>query len=223
MSPFNKVLTSTAAVAFLATTLTAGVARAEDPYEELLTGTQCSLTDVTAEGHNATKCAGAYTTKEKDTIFFPNDVLGDGNPLLGELNNMFDVDYDWLFVDKDDSVGEGDGGVAWSESDEGEGGWSFLDGIGEDQVFAISLKTAGSFSVYYFDLGKEVDSGLWKTIGTELNGSGRAGKGLSHLSLFIADKGDEPETKVPEPGMLLGLGLFAAAGSLRKLRKAENV
>lgn len=220
MSPFtlSKVFIS-ATAAIVATTLSAGIARADDPYEELLTGLSCNVTDVTAEGLNATDCAGAYAT---DGVFSPNDVLGDGNPLLGELNTMFDVDYDWLFIDKDDAAGAGDNGMSWTENPEGQGTWSFLDGIGEDQVFAISLKTANSFSVYYFDLGVEVDSGLWSTIGTALNGSGRAGRGLSHMSLFIADKGDEPDTKVPEPGMVLGLGLFAA-GSLRKLRRTRDV
>ncbi|MCG9886901.1 MAG: hypothetical protein MH825_15290 [Cyanobacteria bacterium] len=222
MSPFtlSKVFIS-ATAAIVATTLSAGIVHADDPYEELLTGLSCNVTDVTAEGLNATDCAGAYAT---DGVFSPNDVLGDGNPLLGELNTMFDVDYDWLFIDKDDSENSADTGMTWDTTGEGKGTWSFLDGIGKDQVFAISLKTSTSFSVYYFDLGIEVDSGLWDTIGTSLTGNPRnpTGRDLSHFSLFIADKPDEPDTKVPEPGMVLGLGLFAA-GSLRKLRRTRDV
>lgn len=223
MSPItlNKVLTSTAIAALLTVAVGTDTARASDPYEALLTGTKCSLTDVKAEGLNATKCAGAYTTQTG--VFSPNDVLGDGNPLLGELNTMFDVDYNWLFIDKDDNENSADQGMEWDTTGPGAGTWKFLDGIGKDQVFAISLKASTSFSVYYFDLGVEVDSGLWNTIGTSLTGNPRnpTGRDLSHFSLFIANKPDTPDTKVPEPGMVLGLGLFAA-GSLRKLRRTHK-
>jgi hypothetical protein len=222
MSPItlNKVLTSTAIAALLTATIGTDTARANDPYEALLTGVECNTINVTAELSRATKCAGAYSTSGE---FFPNDVLGDGNPLLSRLNTMFDVNYNWLFVDKDDAAGVGDGGFSYTQTiDQTSGSW-FSNTIGANQVFAISLKSSQSFSVYYFDLAKEVDQGLWSTFGTSRNQAGRA-QGLSHMSLFIANKGDrpdEPVTKVPEPGMLLGLGLFAA-GSLRKLRRTHE-
>jgi hypothetical protein len=197
-----KKLLITAISSVVALGLSAGAAQA---------GTaECNLSDVTANilggVANADACVGEYETNS-DEWDFNNDVLGNGDPLLSKLNELFKVDYEWSFVNKDESTGANAGldGFAGAKS----GTWSVDEPL--EGPFAISLKGSDGFSVYLFDsLTQAVSSGTWTTLGLENNGGRQPN--LSHFSLFAAKAPictENCDTEVPEPGLAIGLGAMA--------------
>ncbi|MDY6786340.1 MAG: hypothetical protein SW833_28115, partial [Cyanobacteriota bacterium] len=150
-----------------------------------------------------TSCIGSFDTK-----LTGNDVLGDGRgPLFDMLtNSAFGGITDWTFAGKQNAGeatatgGQGDLGFQWTEASEGQGTWS-LAGAAE-HLYAdvvISLKSATSWSAYYIAKGTELSSFQnmsWNTLGVDLAGNGKNGKGLSHASIFYANL--ETQTPVNE-------------------------
>ncbi len=197
----KKLLVATTSSLF-ALSLSAGMAQA---------GTaDCALSDVTANlisgTVDATACVGELEIGDTEWDY-NNDVLGDGNPLLSELNNLFDVNYDWTFVNKDENSGSNAGFDAFSTTKSGT--WSVDSAL--DGPFAISLKAGTGFSVYLFDnLTQAVSSGTWSTLGIENDGGKQPN--LSHISLFKTTTStctDCEPNPVPEPGLAIGLGAMA--------------
>jgi hypothetical protein len=140
------------------------------------------------------------------------------------LNNLFNVDYEWSFVGKDENPGtntpaNGFDGFSGTET----GTWSFTEGL--TGPFAISLKAGDGFSVYFFDnVDQLITSGDWSTEGIINNGGSQPG--LSHMSLFKAEVNivPPPPEKVPEPATIFGLGLVASGMVVarRRRRTAAN-
>ena len=185
----------------------------------------CSDSTVTAAGATYLACEGPFDG---------NDV-GNGDPLLTKLNNgLFDGflarDYAWEMDAKYDvdtqRIDDGDNkygfDLNFNDSERNSGSWSVLKTLKEP--FAISLKTSTKHSVYLFDGSNTpngVDSGFWETLGVALNGSGKAGKGLSHATLFVAKNYTYPEDEprdIPEPATMASL-FFAAGGVLVSRRR----
>ena len=159
--------------------------------------TLAKTSDVTAGGVNATAVYGS--NEGNDT--------GSKSTFLSELNGGLFGDYTWELADKSDE-GSSIEGITLNMTDQGSnsGTWS-ITGLDDSSPFVISLKAGNNYSAYFFDAGSAL-SGDWDTIGTSLNGSGKAGKQISHISVFVASNqfGDTPESQeVPEPGTLVGL------------------
>lgn len=198
-------------------TTTCSAASAQDPSTP--TGNNAVAANISGGLLGYTACVGPLA---KDT-YGPNDVLGDGNPLLSHLDELFPGSTNWSFIGKVNNGGPASNGFNWTTAGNGYGSWSYAPGFNAGDSFALSLKTATSFSVYYFqDIAEAVTSGLWSTIGVDLDGSGNAGKDLSHAALFrIAGTPTTPPTKTPEPATFLGLGFLALVGS-RSLKKGAQ-
>jgi hypothetical protein len=95
--------------------------------------------------------------------------------------------------------------------------------------FAMVLKTSTEWSAYFFD-GILEDTVLdWNTMGVALNGSGNAGKGLSHVSFYVSDievalrdeKNKPPKVYVPEPSAIVGLAFLGGGMFLSRRRKSS--
>ena len=92
-------------------------------------------------------------------------------------------------------------------------------------TFVISLKSSTAYSAYLFkdiDFSKTGLEGIFNTIGVALDGSGNAGKALSHASLFVANVPSGPSTKVPEPSALMGLGLVLGGMVVARRKSATT-
>ena len=138
-----------------------------------------------------------------------NDVTGGGDPLLSNLNSLFGTNYNWSFVNKDESTGTNAGLDGFSGTQSGS--WSVSTPL--TGPFAISLKASTGYSVYLFeDLTEAVSSGVWSTVALLTNGGGGGNQpNLSHFSLFTAPGTvcTEDCPTVPEPGLAIGLGAMA--------------
>lgn len=134
--------------------------------------TSCAVGDLTV---SATACSGAWVGNNK------NQEAG----VLAELAAMSGT-ADWSYA-IDLTASGGSTGTLTFEALSGP--------------FAVALKAANGFSLYYFDGSSGPVSSLnYSTAGTAINTIGKA-QGLSHASLYLAP--------VPEPGstalMLAGL------------------
>jgi len=95
--------------------------------------------------------------------------------------------------------------------------------------FAMVLKTSTKWSSYFFD-GIEKGTVLdWNTMGVALDGSGKAGKDLSHVSFYVSDieaaireEEDKPvKVYVPEPSAIVGLAFLGGGMFLSRRRKSS--
>lgn len=179
----------------------------------------CSVSDVKVSTLNATECQGPFSGND----------TGAGNPLLTRLNNGLFSGFSsstgsWSLLGKSDS-----GGFMTAGSSN-TGNWTLSSGRKLSDVvpstagkpatgtFVLSLKSSTAYTAYLFkDISTLFTGGTFNTIGVDLDGSGRQGKGLSHASLFYYQpKMDAPEPPpstyqpVPEPFTILGT--VAAAG-----------
>jgi hypothetical protein len=189
---------------------------AKEETVKVATSVMCNVSNVSLGGTAATDCKGPFEG---------NDTGATGT-LLDDLNQG-------LFAS---SVGSN---VTWSlagKSDESNpfltadnglstGKWSLNKALSSG-TFVISLKSSTAYSTYLFkniDFSKTGLQGIFNTIGVALDGSGNAGKALSHASLFVANVPSEPSTKVPEPSALMGLGLVLGGMVVARRRKSGSV
>ncbi|MGD1805687.1 PEP-CTERM sorting domain-containing protein [Dapis sp. BLCC M126] len=95
--------------------------------------------------------------------------------------------------------------------------------------FAMVLKTSTEWSAYFFD-GIEKGTVLdWNTMGVALDGSGNAGKGLSHISFYVSDvyvdlnnnMNYEPKVRVPEPSSIAALAFIGGGMFLSRRRQSH--
>jgi len=95
--------------------------------------------------------------------------------------------------------------------------------------FAMVVKTSTKWSAYFFDGILEGTVLDWNTMGVALNGSGNAGKGLSHLSFYVSDvevalreEANKPvKVYVPEPSAIVGLAFLGGGMFLSRRRKSS--
>ena len=186
---------------------------AKEESGKVATSVMCNVSNISLGGTAATDCKGPF--EGNDT--------GDKGTLLNDLDNG-------LFAS---SVGSN---VKWTldgKSDEtnpflsaanglSTGKWSLKQPLSSG-TFVISLKSSNAYSAYLFkdiDFSKTGFEGIFNTIGVALDGSGKAGKALSHASLFVANVRSQPGTKVPEPSALMGLGLVLGGMVVARRRKS---
>jgi|GEM_PF-2172791 len=176
---------------------------------------------------DASACFGAVVLGNGE-----NDVTSGGDPLLSYLNNplitepgwqeftMANMGYTWEYDSKRDDNGTLSGGNNFfnislsSGVGSNSGTWSLVNPI--EQPFAISLKAAKEFAVYFFDdFTGQVNSGTWST--TALTNNGGNIPNISHISLFIKNP---PPVMTSEPAifslMLIGLTGVVMAKRRRK-------
>ncbi|MEC4818874.1 MAG: PEP-CTERM sorting domain-containing protein [Scytonema sp. PMC 1069.18] len=173
----------------------------------------CAVNNVSLGGVNATACQGPFSG---------NDTGAQGT-LLNDLNNgLFAAnvgsDVTWSLAGKSDESNN----FLTAANGSSAGSWSLKNALSTD-TFVLSLKTSTAYSAYLFtgiDFAETGLNGLFNTIGVALDGSGNAGKGLSHASLYLANKPNTPK-KVPEPSALIGLGL-AVGGMVVTRRRKSN-
>lgn len=134
-------------------------------------------------------------------------------------------------------------GSEWSFDGEGEstGTWNYTTGSGDPSIKYWVAKGGPGFNLFYMIDGDEaaailcsgdkafteeclnqaipVTSGTWSTPTNDRNRNGKL-FGLSHLTFYgDSDNGDNG-AKVPEPGLILGLGALVLAGAGSRLRRA---
>lgn len=127
---------------------------------------------------------------------------------------------DWSLGGKSDA-GSNDYGF-FANNNSSRGAWGFRTPFSGS--FALSLKAGTSYSLYLFNNVNGFTTGSFNTIGTALNGSGNAGRDLSHASLFVfkptQPSGGGGGQAVPEP--LTVLGTVMAAGMGYGIKRKQN-
>lgn len=172
--------------------------------------TTCSVSDFTIDGANSSACEGAY----------------DGNDSNQNLDGVFGTNGWMEIVKVDDPASDGtQNGVTLNVGNNGgtSGTWSVSDWNGYSLVMAV-IKGGPTFSAYLLG-DPSGTSGTWDTNGI-LNGNGGRGPGLSHLTLYYAQNGDNPPhppAPIPLPAagwlLLAGIGGMAA---LKRRRKSDD-
>lgn len=168
----------------------------------------CSVSDVTATGYgNADSCAG----------YFDGNDDGAQGTLDGMLdNNLFGNFGDWSQVGKSDQGGSG----VTANNNQTSGVWSVLEAL--TGPFVVSVKAGNSYSAYFFENTDSLDifGGTFSTAGVKPVGRGNT-PGLSHLSVWTPEGGNQggDPTDVPEPASILGLGILAGAATTLKRKK----
>lgn len=169
---------------------------------------QCNINNVKLGNVLATACAGPLAGND----------TGSGAPLETKLEAGLFQGYtgDWNLVGKSDGESGAFGVKAQNGNDTGT--WGFSKALNTN-TFVVSLKTSTAHSAYLFanyDWSKGL-TGVFNTIGVAANGSGTAGKDLSHLSVFALNVVQPaPEKKIPEPATMMGLGVVASSMLIRR-------
>jgi hypothetical protein len=193
-----KLLTTAALTAGL---LASSALVANQAQAVVIGGTSCSVGEVTISGASADQCSGYYSGNDKPSTAL--SLLND-DALFGDLN------WSLAATDGDFSVGNGT-----------SGNWSL--GSTYSGPATIAVKAGNSFSLYFFEDLADFDAGTFDTSGVAKVGGGKNGgntPGLSHLSLYMAEGGnDEPPTDIPEPFGLLGLAVAGGFGATLKRRQ----
>lgn len=152
----------------------------------------CANTDVSA---NSFACSGSWAGNDANQ---QTDVLAELNNLLADS---------WTFAGKTGDANNGP--FANDPSGATTGTLSFDSPLNGN--FAIALKAANSFSLYVWQGATNVSSIDFSTIGTAINGNGKA-QDLSHATLYVG--------VVPEPESyalaLAGLGVLVLVARRRK-------
>ncbi len=177
----------------------------------------CSTDNVLLGGVKATACKNEVgnDTGNKGTL----EGLLDSGAMFGDLVG---TGVDWTLVGKSD----GDAGNFGFFADNGEnkdGDWGFKKALNTN-TFVVSLKAGTAYTAYLFqdyDWNKGL-TGIFDTIGVEFDGTGKAGRALSHASIFASNIKvvTPPPAEVPEPATLVGLGL--ALGGMLSIRRKSH-
>lgn len=212
---FSTILGTALLTTGLASTLISAPAQAAPPAKGGSSGgsstptVQCNISNVSIGNVLATACSGPFAGND----------TGAGKPLETKLDNGLFASYvgsgDWWEVGKSDS--SDNYGV---EANNGSNNsWWKLGKALPSNTFVVSLKTSTYYSAYLFknyDFSKGL-TGVFNTIGVDLDGSGTKGRGLSHLSVFALNVvTPPPEKKIPEPATMMGLGVVASALLIRR-------
>lgn len=138
----------------------------------------------------------------------------------GGLTNLLEtgifggITSGWSLLEKVDlnNAGVGTGSnLSLNQTSEGSGSWKVASAI--KSSFVLSLKAGTAWSAYYFDnsAGNAITEGLWNTLGVSLAGNGNRGRDLSHATIYVAPEPEKP-VEVPEPGLMMALGLTTLSG-----------
>lgn len=134
--------------------------------------------------------------------------LRSGNDASGPLT-IAGVTYNQLEKwDVDEAAWE-NGGAGYEFDGDTWGAW-----VAPFEILYTIIKAGNNFAIY--SQGAGASSGYWATAPIILNGSGRDGRNLSHLSFY--GRGDNPPVNVAEPGTLVLLGAGLLALGLRRRR-----
>ncbi len=158
-------------------------------------GGTCSVSEVTVTGYgSADNCAGFFEGNDKPTGALS---LLDGG-LFGDFGS-------WSLTGTDDDfTGTGSGQT---------GTWNFAQGFSGPA--AVAVKAGDSFSLYFFANVADAYAGTFSTGGVDTVGKKGNIPGLSHLSVFTAQRPDTPPPTpqpVPEPASILGLLAMGGLG-----------
>lgn len=212
-SLFSTLLTSSLLATGIAASLMSAPASA----------TSCSVSNVILGGMEATACRGPISGNDTGNGGTLGNLLNQQNLFDQELAAVGITGETWSLAGKSD-----ENSILNADKGEVSNSWLSFDSALNTNTFVISLKTSNSYSAYLFTnynwQAPNALEGIFNTIGVELNGNGKAGKALSHASLFVANvKTVTPPSvqEVPEPATVMGLGLVFGGLVASRRRKAH--